>query len=399
MLFDIYRKTFEADNDAFWWGGETHYRSWDDGTMYLYLFIVFISFLAAWWCDKRRFVTNASRCGSKYKISRCFLITHMILLLFMGLRGSWVGIDTIVYSQTFENATSLSAVFNDDSTTEPLYKIFMFILRTIFFSRHVAIFIFSALIMYFVFKTLKKYYNSLCLAVAIPAFVCIYYFHSFNLIRITLAASFLLWSTPLLVNEKYKQYSIRILVTTFMHYSSIVLFLPLGLLIVYKKNRTLAYFSALGVILLIVAGTRMLGDYIVLLNRYEDYILGNKSSGQIGLALFIDYLPCLFTSCYILRKKIHSHWGDMMVCFTMAAFIIRLLAYFITATGRLHIHFMPLTLIFLPYWLNYIRQKNKSLYNIAIQLCVMWLLLRLHIYFIGYLSTDGIMPYNFFWSE
>ena len=51
MLFDIYRKTFEADNDAFWWGGETHYRSWDDGTMYLYLFIVFISFLAAWWCD------------------------------------------------------------------------------------------------------------------------------------------------------------------------------------------------------------------------------------------------------------------------------------------------------------------------------------------------------------
>lgn len=110
MLFDIYRKTFEADNDAFWWGGETHYRSWDDGTMYLYLFIVFISFLAAWWCDKRRFVTNASRCGSKYKISRCFLIIHMILLLFMGLRGSWVGIDTIVYSQTFENATSLSAV-------------------------------------------------------------------------------------------------------------------------------------------------------------------------------------------------------------------------------------------------------------------------------------------------
>lgn len=59
-----------------------------------------------------------------------------------------------------------------------------------------------------------------------------------------------------------------------MHYSSIVLFLPLGLLIVYKKNRTLAYFSALGVILLIIAGTRMLGDYIVLLNRYEDYILG-----------------------------------------------------------------------------------------------------------------------------
>lgn len=114
----------------------------------------------------------------------------------------------------------------------------------------------------------------------------------------------------------------------------------------------------------------MLGDYIVLLNRYEDYILGNESSGQIGLALFIDYLPCLFTSCYILRKKIHSHWGDMMVCFTMAAFIILLTCIFYYSDRSLTHTFMPLTLIFLPYWLNYIRQKNKSLYNIAIQLCV-----------------------------
>ena len=85
---------------------------------------------------------------SKYKISRCFLIIHMILLLFMGLRGSWVGIDTIVYSQTFENATSLSAVFNDDSTTEPLYKIFMFIKNYLFFKACCYLYIFCT---YYVF--------------------------------------------------------------------------------------------------------------------------------------------------------------------------------------------------------------------------------------------------------
>ena len=30
---------------------------------------------------------------------------------------------------------------------------------------------------------------------------------------------------------------------------------------------------------------------------------------------------------------------------------------------------------------------------------IVYLAVRIHFYFIGYLATDGIMPYTFFWNE
>ena len=400
MFFNIYKKAFLEKNNTIWWGGENHDRSWDEPTMFLYFFLVLMSFYFSWKCKKHsRIAPNIMRCNTSLRIRKCFYIIQFILLCVMGLRGSWVGMDTIVYSQTFENATSLSAILNDGTTTEPLYKIFQFILRSLFSSRYIAIFIFSFLIVHFVFSTIKKYYNLISITIAIPAFVCLYYFQSFNLVRIVLAASFMLWSVPLLVVEDYKKYAFRILIATMMHFSSIVLFFPLGLLILYKKNRLYAYSVAICSILFIVVLTNILGEYLSLINRYENYITGNESSGKIGLALFIDYLPCLYICYYINNRKIKGNWANLMTCFTIAAFIIRLLAYFITATGRLSFHFMPLTIILLPYWVNYMQKNDKSKYKILFPFCIIWLFLRFHIYLKGYLASDGIMPYYFFWNE
>lgn len=401
MLFNIYKKAFLENNNTIWWGGENHDRSWDDCTMFLYFFLVLISFYLSWKCKKFSRITlnDGIKCNTTLSISKSFYIIQFILLCIMGLRGSWVGMDTIVYSQTFENATSLSGIFNDGSTTEPLYKIFQFFLRSFFSSRYIAIFIFSYLIIYFVFSTLKRYYNIISLKIAIPAFVCLYYFQSFSLIRIVLAASFMLWSMPLLLAGDYKKYSLRILIATMMHFSSIVLFFPLGLLVLYKKNRIFAYSGAICSILLIVISTNILGEYISLINRYENYITGNESSKQIGLALFVDYLPCLYICYYINRHKIKSNWASLMICFTVTAFIIRLLAYYITATGRLSFHFMALTIILLPYWINYLQKNDKSKYRILYPFCIIWLLFRFHIYLKGYLASDGIMPYYFFWND
>lgn len=402
MFFNSYKKTFLENNSAIYWGGETHDRIWDEGTMYLYFFVVLITFYYSWKCEKysRELSRYRGKSGTrKKKFVESFVLIQLILLCIMGLRGSWVGMDTIVYSQTFESATSLSAIFNDGSTTEPLYKIIQFLLRAVFSSRYIAIFIFSSCIIYFVFNTIRSQRACLCLIISIPAFVCLYYYQSFNLIRITLAASFMLWKMPLLVDEKYKSYSCCILLATMMHYSSMVLFFPLLLLILYKRNRLLAYVGVICSILLIIMSTKILGDYISLINRYESYITGNESTGKVGLAFFIDYLPCICICYYIIRRKIRSEYADLMLCFTASAVIIRLLAYYITVAGRLSTHFMTLTIILLPYWLNYIRISDKRRYNLLLPVCVIWLLIRLHIYFMGYLSSDGIMPYCFFWNE
>lgn len=401
MLFETYKQAFLSRNNAIWWGDETYYRSWDDSTMYLYFFVVLVTFIISNKCNisLQALSKNSSVAIGSKKPIRWYYILIFLLLCILGLRGSWVGMDTIVYSQTFESATSISEIFNDGSTTEPLYKLFQFLLRSVFSSRYVAIFIFSSLIIYFVFNTVNKYFSELCITIAVPAFVCLYYFQSFNLVRITLAASFMLWSLPLILEGKYKKYAFRVLVATMVHYSSIVLFFPLALLVLYRKNKTFAYCFAIFSLFILVFVTSILGDYISLFDRYENYITGKESSGKIGWALFLDYLPCLYICYYIIKRRINGSWSDLMVCFTITAFIIRIMAYYITASGRLAVHFMPLTIILLPYWLNYIKNFDRPQYRKLLPFCVVWLLLRFHIYLTGYLASDGIMPYYFFWNE
>lgn len=402
MLIDFYKSAFLKNNHTIYWGGEYHYRSWDDSTMYIYFFIIIMTFFAAYKCEQHKnkcYKQPYSSHGVFIKTSVWYRFEFLLLLCVMGLRGTWVGIDTIVYSQTFLSATSLSEIFNDGSTTEPLYKFIQFFLRCIFSNQHLAIFIYSALILYFIKNTIRKYYGSINLLITIPAFVCIYYFQSFNIMRITLAASFILFSFPLLLNEQYKKFTIRVFVASMLHYSSVIVFLVIGMVLLYKRSKILAYITTLIVLVFVSFSVGLLYNYISIINRYTSYLESNDSSSKIGLALFIDYLPCLYICYYIITRKIKDHWADLTICFTMCAIVCRMLAYYISLAGRLGTHFMPLILILMPYWINYIKQKNQHHYKIMLICCSIWVILRIHIYFVGYLSLDGIMPYYFFWNE
>lgn len=432
MLIDFYKSVFLKNNQTIYWGGEFHNRSWDDSTMYLYFFIVVMTFFAAYKCEqhknkcyKKPYSSHNKCCKKPYSSHVVFTKTRvwyglefLLLLCVMGLRGTWVGIDTIVYSQTFLSATSLSEIFNDGSTTEPLYKFIQFFMRCIFSNQHLAIFVYSALMLYFIKNTIWKYHRSINLLISIPAFVCIYYFQSFNIMRITLAASFILFSFPLLLNEQYKKFAVRVLVASMFHYSSVIIFGVIGMVLLYKRSKILAYVTTLLVLVIVGFSVALLYDYISIFNRYTSYLESNDSSSKIGLALFVDYLPCLYICYYIITHKIKGHWADLTICFTMCAIVCRMLAYYISVVGRLGTQFMPLILILMPYWINYMKQKNQHLckikqknqhlykikqknqhhYKIMLICCSIWVILRIHIYFVGYLSLDGIMPYYFFWN-
>ncbi|OYP44142.1 hypothetical protein CIK96_12150 [Prevotella sp. P4-98] len=402
MLIEFYKSVFLKNNHTIYWGGESHYRSWDDSTMYIYFFIVIMTFFAAYKCEQHKNKCYKQAYSSHVvSIKTCvwYRFEFLLLLCVMGLRGTWVGIDTIVYSQTFLSATSLSEIFNDGSTTEPLYKFIQFFMRCLFSDQHLAIFVYSAVILYFIKNTIWKYYDSINLMITIPAFVCIYYFQSFNIMRITLAASFILFSFPLLLNEQYKKFTVRVFVASMFHYSSVIVFGVIGMVLLYKRSKILAYVTTLIILVIVDFSVGLLYDYISIINRYTSYLESNDSSNKIGLALFVDYLPCLYICYYIITRKIKGHWADLTISFTMCAIVCRMLAYYISLAGRLGTHFMPLILILMPYWINYIKQKNQHHYKIMVICCSIWAFLRIHIYFVGYLSLDGIMPYYFYWNE
>lgn len=397
-MLDIYRKAFEQTNISHFWGGETRVRVWDDYTLLLYFFLVVVVLILCVYIEKHKYYLK--KMPKRKIVPRRQLLFYPLglLLFFMGLRGLWVGMDTIVYSQTFESATSLHYVF-EDSSTEPLYKLLQFLLRCFFSDSHIIIFLYSVLIIYFVGLTFFRYFKYINVFIAVSAFVCIYYFQSFNLLRISVAASFIFSQMHFLLENRFKKFSLVIFLATFFHFSSIVAFMPLGVYLIYRKRKTLAISVLLVISIIVIIATHFLGDYIMLFERYSGYITDNESSRTIGFALFLDYFPCLCGIYYIFKKKLSGTWSNLYVCYTLSALVVRLLSYFISAAGRLYFHFMPVTMLFLPYWLTYLKKRNRKLYKPMILISFVWLIVRLHLYFVGYLSADGIMPYYFFWNE
>lgn len=401
MLFEYYRKLFIKDDNSIFWGGETVTRYWADSTLALYMGIVAFVMLMAYQINitQARYYrqSNLTRTFDIKSINKELQLVFSILILILGLRHQTVGIDTIVYSSSIEKEGSLQNFFRD-STAEPLYLLIHYILHLLFDNGKIGIFIYSFITIYFIYYGLKKYERDISIGLSIIIYVFLYYFPALNLLRISLAASIVFCYFNLLVKGRYKYFALVLIVVCLIHFSTMIMFLPFGLYLIYRKHRKLALIGACSLIVIIGYASMALGDYLSLINRYSNYIDNNDSSGGVGVMLFIDYLPCLIICCYIIKKKIRQSWADIMICFTISAFIVRLMAYYISVAGRLHTHFMCLTMILLPYWIYYFKYHNKKLYKPMLYLSILWCLLRLHIYFSGYLSKDGIMPYLFIWN-
>lgn len=403
-MFNIYKQSFQENNTAIWWGGETTYRLWDTNTMFLYIFVVGIVMLLGIYNDRRRIsllIYNQYNTGkhiSYLNTMKYLRPLFFILLLILGFRHTSVGIDTIVYKGGIEEDVSLAQRFSD-STTEPFYKIIQHILHLLFDNGTVGIFLYSLCTLGLIYGGIKRYANNINIYICLLSYVCLYYFPSFNLLRISLAASIIFYNFHFIVEGNYKRFAIVLLITSLLHYSSIVIFFPFLSYLIYKNNKFLGFVLFCAVVVVIIVSNSFLSSYISLINRYSSYIEGNEASGKVGIMFFIDYLPCLLVCIYICLYKIKDQWADLMICFTSSALIIRMLAYYLTAAGRLGYQFPILTMILLPYWINYLKKYNSKLYRPMVFVSTCWALARLHIYFIGYLSTDGIMPYKFFWSN
>lgn len=403
-MFEIYKRSFQENSTAIFWGGETTYRLWDTNTMLLYLFIVGLVLCFGLYNDRRRIKLlqynqyNTGKSVSYLSIMKQLRPLFFILLFILGFRHTSVGIDTIVYKGGIEEDISLVQRFLE-STSEPLYKIIQHVLHLVFDNGTIGIFFYSLCTLFFIYGGIKRYVSDININICLLAYVCLYYFPSFNLLRISLAASIIFFYFHYIIEGKYKRFAIVVLLTSLLHYSTIVVFLPFLSYLVYKNNKFLGLILFCIVLITVVVSNSLLGSYISLINRYSSYVEGNESSGKVGVMVLIDYLPCILVCLYIWLKKIKGQWADLMICFTSSAFLIRILAYYLTAAGRLGYQFPILIMILLPYWINYIRKYNYRLYKPIVVISTCWALIRLHIYFIGYLSTDGIMPYTFFWNS
>lgn len=377
MFIEVYHKAFEEVGI---------YRYWEDGTIYLYFGIIIAVILIGILADNR-----------KVDVSRFWIIiVSVILIVFLGLRGRNVGVDTSNYQDSFINALNKNA-FND-TTIEPGFQFLQKGLRLFFSSPELAIFIYSTATVLFIMSTLWRYKNNISLFVAFAFYVGIFYFQAMNLLRIYLAAAFILWNYDYLLENKYKKFALVILLTSMLHYSSLVMLLPIGLLLLYQRNPKIALLASVVTFAMLLPLTAHFENYIIIA-RYAAYADSNESSGSIGPMLIFEYLPCFYFVYYALRNKVHGPWTDVLICLTITGFFVRTIAYFISAAGRLSIHFIGIYILVLPYFVCHLKRHHRKKY-IPVTICLfMYLAIRIHLYFVNYLDGDGIMPYNFLWNE
>lgn len=364
--------------------------SWDEGTLYFYFSIIIFTLFLGWIIEKSK-----ERRRKQVSLKPYFIFLGFILICFLGLRGQGVGTDTLNYILCVSESQSYMWTGEE---MEPGFMLANRFLNIFFSNGHVTLFFFSTITVSLVFVSLWKYKRSINLFFALGFFVGAYYFQALNLLRIYLAASVVLWAFHFLIDGKISKYILWVIIAATIHMSSLVMLLPLAYYFVYIKNGRLAFAVLCVALLSVVSVASHFSDYLTL-QRYAAYGETNEFEGGFGIMLLVDYLPGLILIWYIRKHKINGIWSDMLICFTMVAIFVRSIGYYIIIAGRMGTHFMIIYLLLVPYFLNEMKKNRRKEYFPFVCFLFVFLLFKIHMYFVGYLASDGIMPYYFLWNE
>ena len=163
---------------------------WDNNTIILYLFITALSVLFASLAQlskKERFQNNLL----KHKPNLFFLsVSFAILFVFSAFRD--VGTDLPVYRNIFETVNNSDIL---DFGIEPGFVLINKFLNNIGLSRDAAIAFFSFITLLLIYKAIYRYGYAINWTLSIFALSALFYFQSYNLMRMYLAASIMLYAS------------------------------------------------------------------------------------------------------------------------------------------------------------------------------------------------------------
>ena len=254
--------------------------------------------------------------------------------------------------------------------------------------------IFAFITYFLIFKTIYRYSLSINIQATLYLLVCIgFYLQSFDLLRISLATSIELYFFHYVIERQYYKYFIVLLCCLTVHYSTLLMFIPLISLILYRKN-PLFFLVVIGVMIVVATFVISHLEFFIFFARYEHYTMEDIDKIGIGPAQFVYNLPILALAFYVYKKKYGSHDVlQILFVYCVICFIYGLVGYFVPV-GRTTIHFLMIYVLLIPYCLAQLKVNNDKYYRIIYLICIVYGVVRYHYYLVGYLFSDGIMPYR-----
>lgn len=237
----------------------------------IYFVLLFIMLTAALIFD-----INGNKKGKK----NWYFVISIFLILLSGLRYR-IGTDTITYENWF-NSSGLPEIHNFQFSNlyfnrfEPLYVLFGSTIKSIF-KDWIAFQLIHSIIVNGSFLYFIKKYSPYPFVGVIFYFLALYYPFNCEIMRQSLAMSIWSFSIPSLINKKYVNYFLFVVVAYLFHRSSIIYsFIPL--ILHFRSNKTLIW-----VLVSILFSAKALSGFIT--DNYLSIIMMFSSSDSVSTTL------------------------------------------------------------------------------------------------------------------
>lgn len=318
-----------------------------------------------------------------------------ILSVFVGIRGSSVGIDTPKYIENFGHIARGNAhlVFGAERTFVKIVQILQIVSKSPVFLFLAFSFITNGLILF----RLWDFREDISFMWAFIYFYACFYFFTFNIVRQMVAVAIVFWGTRFVQKEKYIPFLACVVAAFCFHQSALlgILYLVLDFLQKEKWSRHKVLFTAF-----LCAGI-MGGSFILLkASKYLHYFEDIRM--DIG---FLIPLKICFLGLYAFAvKQFSGHWGgekidgqyDFVNTFVVGYYGlglgITLLGYFFTFMDRIGLYFSVVGCIFM----GHVAKKAKHTTLVWAAFVIM-----IGVPFIMDLFSggQGQLPYQFFWQK
>lgn len=351
-------------------------EEFDSFTHYLYLVLIFMTFLLS--SRKRRSVKGY------------VLFLPLLILWIFAVTRDYVGADYEPYYSIF-NGAYYGGYASSNSTIEPGFYYLNVLLNFICSYEYFGFMFFHFVILFLTYKSVTYFKNDISFPYAMLAYMVLWYFLSFNLLRICLAASIVSYSIRYLLEKRYWMYFFIILLTFNIHMSSILMVIPAFLYIVYQRYPKITYIG-LGILFIIINGSIDIITQYIGIERYQDYLEMESGTG-IGLNLIFTYLPFIFW-LWLGKKYVNKQLWELCLVFTIFAFIVDFSGYRIIFLGRLRCYAVVPFIIYLPVLIMALQKAPRWIYVNNCIAIFLYLIVKYYLFLPQLYWADEIMPYK-----
>lgn len=335
-----------------------------------------------------------------------FFISFLIPWFFYAFTE--IGNDYDTYSRVFELVkwTNLDSLW-----IEPGYAVLNLIIKFFVKDSVTGIIIIKTISMLLIYATIYDYREKAHVGFAVMGYMSLMYLDSFCMIRINLAAAFILYAINLYQNHGKKLLAVLLTVCAVtIHYSAMIfVFCFVVYLFLFRNVRKYFYSKLVGLCFILLCASFVaipMMNYVLeaipFLTKYAEKYSIIESSG-LGIMQIVFHLPFVLMALetgHIVSRPGSKHVQIFVLTLVLAPFSLFFgsMGYSVEVIGRCFVYFIYLWSVALPAYYTWRKNRKPKDAVILGVLILVWCAFRFYLYLDEHLIPAGIDQYYFIWQ-